>query len=141
MTSPTTRSTTESAAGAPAGSTTGLPGLRGIRLYALASFVVIAVAAGAFSFAWDDGAARQAVLVSAALAYVVQLVAFAVARLLAANGHGIAGWGLGAAFCFVILVVYGFVCRAIGLPTSAGMISLATFFFLTEVIEPPFLNI
>ena len=137
MTSPTTGSPT----GTPTGSTAGFPGLRGIRLYALASFVVIAVAAGAFSLAWDDGAARQVVLVSAGLAFVVQLVAFAVARLLAANGHGIAGWGLGAVFCFVALVVYGFVCRAAGLPTSAGMISLATFFFLTEVIEPPFLNI
>jgi hypothetical protein len=118
----------------------GVPGLRGMRLYALASFVVIAVAAGAFTLAYD-GAARQVVLVSAVLAFVVQLVAFAVARLLAASGHGIAGWGLGAVFCFVTLVVYGFVCRAAGLPTSAGMISLATFFFLTEVIEPPFLNI
>ena len=137
MTSPTTGSPT----GAPTGSTAGFPGLRGLRLYALASFVVIAVAAGAFSLAWDDGAARQVVLASAGLAFVVQLVAFAVARLLAANGHGIAGWGLGAVFCFVALVVYGFVCRAAGLPTSAGMISLATFFFLTEVIEPPFLTI
>ena len=139
MTSPSGSTTGPSTS--PAGPVTGFPGLRGIRLYALACFVVIAVAAGAFTFAWDDGAARQVVLVSAALAFVVQLVAFAVARLLAASGHGIAGWGLGAVFCFVALVVYGFVCRATGLPTSAGMISLATFFFLTEVIEPPFLNI
>ena len=117
------------------------PGFRGLRLYALASFAVIAVATGAFALAWDDGAVRQVVLVSAALAFVVQLVAFAVARLLAASGHGIAGWGLGAVFCFVVLVVYGFVCRAAGLPTGPAMISLATFFFLTEVIEPPFLNI
>ena len=43
--------------------------------------------------------------------------------------------------CLVSLVIYGFVCRAAGLPTNAGMISLATFFFLTEVIEPPFLSI
>ena len=140
MTSPT-GSTTGAATGPATSSASGLPGLRGIRLYALASFAVIAVAAGAFAFVYDDGAARQVVLVSAALAFAVQLVAFAVARLLAANGHGIAGWGLGAVFCFVTLVVYGFVCRAAGLPTSAGMISLATFFFLTEVIEPPFLNI
>ena len=41
----------------------------------------------------------------------------------------------------VSLVVYGFVCRATGLPTGAAMVSLATFFFLTEVIEPPFLSI
>ena len=130
-----------STTGSPTSRPAGIPGLRGIRLYALTSFAVIAVAAGAFAFAWEDGAARQVVLVSAALAFVVPLVAFAVARLLAASGHGIAGWGLGAVFCFVALVVYGLVCRATGLPTSAGMISLATFFFLTEVIEPPFLNI
>ena len=140
MTSPM-GSTTGSTSGSSTSRPAGFPGLRGLRLYALASFTVIAVAAGAFTLAYDDGAARQVVLVSAGLAFVVQLVAFAVARLLAASGHGIAGWGLGAVFCFVALVVYGFVCRAAGLPTSAGMISLATFFFLTEVIEPPFLNI
>lgn len=126
--------------GATSQATPGLPGARAIRLYALAAFLVIGVAAGAFAFAYD-GLARQAVLLSAAVAFVLQLLAFAVARLLAANGHGIAGWGLGAIVCLVSLVVYGFVCRAAGLPTDAGMISLATFFFLTEVIEPPFLNI
>jgi len=114
--------------------------MRGIRLYALASAATIAVAGGLFALAWD-GEARQAVLVSAAVAFVVQLLAFAVARLLAANGHGIAGWGLGAIVCLVSLVIYGFVCRAAGIPTNAGMLSLATFFFLTEIIEPPFLSI
>ena len=117
-----------------------MPGVRGLVLYALASLVAIAAATGVFAFVYD-GLAWQAVLVSAGLAFVLQLLAFAVARLLAANGHGIAGWGLGAAFCLVSLVVYGFVCRAAGLPSDAGMISLATFYFLTEVIEPPFLNI
>ena len=115
-------------------------GTRAIGLYALVSFLVIAVAAGVFALVYD-GPARQVVLLSAAVAWVLQLLAFAVARLLAATGHGIAGWGLGAIVCLVSLVVYGFVCRAAGLPTDAGMISLATFFFLTEVIEPPFLNI
>lgn len=123
-----------------AGTSPGLVGGRGIRLYALASLAVIVVAAGALALAYD-GAARQVVLLSAVVAYVLQLLAFAVARLLAAGGHGIAGWGLGAAICLVSLVVYGFVCRAAGLPSDAGMISLATFFFLTEVIEPPFLHI
>ena len=123
-----------------AGKTAGVPGLRGLRLYTLASAAIIAVAAGAFAFVYD-GAARQAVLVSAAVALVLQVLAFAIARLLAAGGNAIAGWGLGAIVCLVSLVVYGFVCRAAGLPTEAAMISLATFFFLTEVIEPPFLSI
>ena len=118
----------------------GFFGARGIRLYALASAAVIAVAVGAFALAWD-GDKRDAVLVSAGVAWVLQLVAFAIARLLAATGNAIAGWGLGAIVCLVSLVVYGFVCRATGLPTDAAMLSLATFFFLTEVIEPPFLNI
>ena len=115
-------------------------GARGIRLYALASAGLIAVATWLFAFAYD-GPARQAVLVSAVVAFVLQMLAFSVARLLAASGNGIAGWGLGAVVCLVSLVVYGFVCRAAGLHTDAAMISLATFFFLTEVIEPPFLNI
>jgi hypothetical protein len=43
--------------------------------------------------------------------------------------------------CFTVLIVYGFVCRSLGLPPTAAMLSLATFFFLTELIEPPFLTI
>ena len=50
-------------------------------------------------------------LVSALVALVVQLVAFAIARILADGGNAIAGWGLGAVICFVVLIVYGFVCR------------------------------
>lgn len=124
-----------------AAGTPGLVGARGIRLYALASLAIIAVAAGIFLLVYDGAGARQVVLLSAVVAWVLQLLAFAVARLLAAGGHGIAGWGLGAAICLVSLVVYGFVCKAAGLPSDAGMVSLATFFFLTEVIEPPFLTI
>jgi hypothetical protein len=119
--------------------TAGLPGTRGLWLYALASAGIIAVAAGAFAL-YYDGPARRVALLSAVVAYVLQMLAFAVARLMAAGGNVIAGWGLGAIVCLVSLVIYGFVCRAAGLPTDAGMISLATYFFLTEVIEPPFLS-
>lgn len=115
-------------------------GARGIRLYTLVSLGLIAAGTGAFALAWD-GPKRQAVLVSAAIAFVVQVATFVVARLLAANGNGIAGWGLGAIACFVVLIVYGFLCRALGLPSDAALLSLATFLFLTEVIEPPFLTI
>ena len=114
---------------------------RAIALYALACVAAIGLAAGVFVALYPGPAERQAVVVSALVALVVQPVAFAFARLLAGRGSAIAGWALGAVLCFVALVVYGFLSRALGLPTSAAMVSLATFFFLTELIEPPFLTI
>lgn len=117
-----------------------MTGARGIRLYTLVCLGLIAAGTAAFALAWD-GPKRQAVLISAVVAFVLQVATFVVARLLAANGNGIAGWGLGAIVCFVALIVYGFLCRALGIADDAALISLATFFFLTEVIEPPFLNI
>jgi hypothetical protein len=33
------------------------------------------------------------------------------------------------------------VSRAFGLPQNAALLSLATFFFLTELIEPPLLSV
>lgn len=84
---------------------------------------------------------RMAVWVSAAVALVVQLVAFAIARLMAEQGHGIAGWGIGAIICFSALLVFGLVSRAVGLPQNAALVSLATYFFITELIEPPLLNV
>ena len=114
---------------------------RGLALYLLASAATIAVAALVFMMVYGGAMERRAVVVSAVVALVVQGVACAVARLMAAGGNGIAGWTLGAVICLVALVAFGFVSRAMGLPSSAALLSLATFFFLTELIEPPFLNI
>ena len=114
---------------------------RGLALYGLASVVAIGLAAGVFVAIYPAPLARQAVLVSGVVALVVQVLAFAIAKMLAAKGNVIAGWGMGAVICFATLIVYGFVCRALGLPTDAALLSLATFFFLTELIEPPLLTI
>ena len=80
-------------------------------------------------------------VISAIVALVVQLIAFAIARLMSDRGNAIAGWGVGAVICFTSLIVYGFVSRALGLPSNAALLSLATFFFLTELIEPPLLTV
>jgi len=114
---------------------------RGLALYALGCLVAIGLAAGVFVAVYRSPEERQAVLVSAMVALVVQLIAFAIARLLARGGNAIAGWALGAVVCFAALIVYGFVSRALGLPSSAALVSLATFFFLTELIEPPLLTV
>ena len=114
---------------------------RGVALYLLASVVVVGLAGAVFVAIYSAPAERRTVAVSALVALVVQLVAFAFARLLADKGNAIAGWVLGAVICFAALLVYGFVCRSLGLPSNAALLSLATFFFLTELIEPPFLTI
>jgi hypothetical protein len=114
---------------------------RGLTLYALACVVAIGLAGGVFTVVYSSGPERSAVWISAVVALVVQLVAFAIARILADGGHGIAGWGLGAVICFTALVVFGLVSRALGLPQNAALLSLATYFFLTELIEPPLLNV
>lgn len=114
---------------------------RGVTLYLAASAVAIGLAGAVFAVVYGAAEDRRAVVVSAAIALVVQMGAFTVARLLSRDGNGIAGWTLGAAICLVALVAYGFICRAVGLPVNAALLSLATFFFLTELIEPPLLNV
>ena len=114
---------------------------RGLTLYALACVVAIGLAGGVFTAVYGSAPERSTIWLSAVVALVVQLVAFAIARILADGGHGIAGWGLGAVICVIALVVFGFVSRALGLPSNAALLSLATYFFLTELIEPPLLNV
>jgi hypothetical protein len=114
---------------------------RALLVYAGASAAVIALAAGVFMLVYDDASARQAVWTSAAVAFPVQLVAFAIARLMAQVNHGIAGWGLGALVCLLTLVLYGVIVRGTTLPEGAALVSLATFLFITELIEPPLLNV
>ena len=88
---------------------------------------------------YDAPGESRAVWVSALVALGVQMVAFAIARIMADKGNGIAGWGLGAVICLAALVVFGFASRALGLPQTAALVSLATYFSLTELIEAPFL--
>ena len=118
----------------------GRPG-RAVALYALICLLVIGIAAAVLVMVWEAPLERHAVLVSALVALVVQSVAFTIARLLAADGHGVAGWALGAGICLLALVIFGFVSRGLGLPSNVALLSLATFFFLTELIEPPLLNV
>ena len=113
--------------------------VRAVALYALSCVVVIGLSGGVLTAVFETGPARSAVWVSAGVALVVQMVAFGIARILANGGNAIAGWGLGAVICLLSLVIYGFASRAIGLPLSASLLSLATYYSLTELIEAPFL--
>jgi hypothetical protein len=114
---------------------------RGLAYYALASAGAIGVSAALFVAYYSGALERRAVVTSAILALVIQVIAFVIARWMSDRGNAIAGWGVGALICFTSLIAYGFVSRALGLPSNAALLSLATFFFLTELIEPPLLTV
>ena len=108
-------------------------------LYAGACVLAIAVVGGAASL-FTGAAGREAVLASAVLALVVQLVAFSVARMVPGK-HLLVGWGMGSAMRFVALGLYALVVAKLWqAPVMAAMLSFAAFLFVTTVIEPLFLK-
>ena len=105
-------------------------------LFAAASLVIIAAGAGLLGLIFAEPGERRAVLTSAAVAWPVQLLGFAVARTLAA-GNVMAGWGLGMLLRLGALAVYALVIvEAFALPAAPALLSLAAFFFASTLIEP-----
>jgi hypothetical protein len=83
---------------------------------------------------------HNAMLVSAGLAFAVQLGSYALLRP-ARPGHGMPGelmlrWGIGAVLRFLVLVLYAPLARIINLSLDAALVSLVTFFFMTMMAEP-----
>jgi hypothetical protein len=85
----------------------------------------------------NDGV--RAIVTSAAVAFSVQLLTFGIASALAPT-NVIAGWVGGSLVRFLVLAVHGFFgAPMLGLPLDVSLLSLASFFFLTMLIEPFFL--
>jgi len=83
---------------------------------------------------------HNAMLVSAGLAFAVQLGSYALLRP-ARPGHGAPGelmlrWGIGAVMRFFVLVLYAPIARIANLSLEAALVSLVTFFFMTMMAEP-----
>ena len=113
--------------------------MRPFALYAAACVAIIAVIGG-ISALFTEGLGRQAVLASAVLALVIQLLAFTVARMFK-DRHVFVGWGMGSAMRFVALALYAvIVAKLWGAPVMAALLSFAAFLFVTTVIEPLFLK-
>jgi hypothetical protein len=110
--------------------------MKRIALYAGVAGALIAISAFGLSLAFDGPADGRAILVSAVLAFVVQLAAFGAIGL-ASRDNVMAGWGIGVLVRFLVLVAYALlVVKAIGLAPAAALLSLATFFFLCTLVEP-----
>ena len=80
-------------------------------------------------------------MVAAMVAFVVQMISFFIAREFARRQNVMAGWGLGIALRFVVLLLFGFIAvPSLGVPMGSSLLGLATFLFVTTLIEPLFLK-
>jgi hypothetical protein len=112
--------------------------MRGFAEYATSCILIIAII-GAIAWIFTDRAGQQVVLVSAGLAFVVQLVAFLVARVQRRNL--LLGWGIGSVLRLVALVLYAVVvARLWRASIGPALLSFVAFLFVTTVVEPVFLR-
>jgi hypothetical protein len=118
----------------------GAPKVKSWALYAVTTVALIVLIGWLLTLAFPGPRDAAAIRLSAIVAIVVQLVAFAITRAVARR-HLIAGWGAGSLLRFMTLAVYALLAvKVFGLPPVAALVSLATFLFLSTLIEPLFLR-
>ena len=89
-----------------------------------------------FSLVFRGPGDAKAIGWSGAVAIIVQLAAFTLSRV-AGQGNLMARMGMGMLLRFLGLVIYSLlVLLVFKLPAVAALVSLATFFFLSTLIEP-----
>ena len=89
----------------------------------------------------QDAMSRRGLMVAAMVAFVVQMISFLIAREFARRKNVMAGWGLGIALRFVVLLLFGLIAvPSLGVPMGSSLLGLATFLFVTTLIEPLFLK-
>ena len=80
-------------------------------------------------------AEKHALLVSAALAAIVQIGAFGLVHT-AGRTNALAAWGLGTIFRGTVLALYGFfIVKMLHLPQTAALVSFAVFLFVSMLLE------
>ena len=109
-------------------------------LFALISLALIVGLAWLLTLVFESPEAHRAIRISAIVAYLVQLFAFAVAKGMAKDNI-IAGWGIGVMMRLVTLALYALVLvRAFGVPQAPALLSLAAFLFVSTIVEPVLLK-
>lgn len=84
---------------------------------------------------------HRTLVVTGVVAFVVQVVAFAIARR-SAPSNLIAGWGVGVALRMIVLAVFALVLvKPLGLVSTAALVGLATYFFVSTLVEPLLLRL
>jgi hypothetical protein len=113
---------------------------RALGYFAAVSAALIIISTGILRTFFRTVSEHNAMLVSAGLAFAVQLGSYAFLRP-ARGKHSAPGallfrWGVGAVMRFVVLVLYAPLARIMFLSLDAALVSLVTFFFLTMMAEP-----
>ena len=113
---------------------------RALGLFAGVSAALIIVATGVLRMYFRTVVEHRAMLISAGLAFAVQLGSYALLRP-ARSGRGAPGelmlrWGVGAVMRLLVLVLYAPLARVMFLSLDAALVSLVTFFFMTMMAEP-----
>jgi hypothetical protein len=106
--------------------------------FVAASVVLIVLAAFLLGLLFRLPGDAHAIRVSAVIAFAVQVFAFAVVLVVVGTGTNVfPAWGLGMLLRLAALAVMGFwLVRMLGLRAEPALISLATFFFVTTLVEP-----
>ena len=115
--------------------------MKGVALFAAFATTAVLLAGAALALIFPAPPDRRAIVVSACVALAVQMITFAIARSAEAK-KVMAMWTVGIIMRFATLIVYALIMlKPFGLPATAALISLATFFFITTLIEPRLLSV
>ena len=115
--------------------------MKAVALFAAATALIVGAGGWVFTRVYPTPEGHRAVIVSAAVAVVVQLFGFLV-LVMARKSNAFAAYGLGALLRMGVLAVYALVVvQAFGLASAPALLSLATFFFLSTLVEPLLLNV
>lgn len=113
---------------------------RAVARYAFAMLATIALVAWLLTLGLSGPGATSAIALSAGVAAIVQIAAFAVTRSMMPR-NVVAGWGVGSLVRLFTLILYGlFAVKVLGLAPVPALISIAVFFFLSTLLEPLFLR-
>jgi|SRR6185437_12589389 hypothetical protein len=106
--------------------------------FVAAAAVLIVVAAFLLGLLFRMPGDERAIRISAVIAFAVQVFAFGIVLVVAGTGTNVfPAWGLGMLLRLAALAVTAFwLVKALGLRPEPALIGMATFFFVTTLIEP-----
>jgi hypothetical protein len=114
--------------------------LSAVLRFALIGVVTVVVVGMLLALAYSSAIEKRAIIISACIALPLQVATFAGVRSVARE-HVMSAWAGGTLIRFVALALYGFIlAKALGLPSSAALVSFAAFLFVLTLIEPLLLN-
>ena len=113
---------------------------RALGLFGVVSGALIVIATVILRMYFRTVDEHRSMLVSAGLAFAVQLGTYALLRS-GRRGQSVPGellirWGIGAVVRLLVLVLYAPLARGLFLSLDAALVSVVTFFFLTMMAEP-----